>query len=332
MRHRQGVVLIYSLWVLTFLTVIAVSVASGVRQKILLIKKVDEHQRAVALVQAGARHVCAVIRQVFASTNGQYDVNVKQQLHRNTQWLAKIKLGNDAVSILADPLDTSRFGVVDEESKININTASATVIQSIIEEVLGLSQDETRKLTAAILDWRQRGSSEIAGFFSDEYYRNLKFPYAKKDAPYESLQELNLVEKMTPDRFERLSPYLTVWGNGQVNINTASRKVLKAIGMSEGLIDKIMEARQGKDAIDATGDDYVFIRPFDIGIELRMLVALDVMASKEIDLLNAQGLLTTNSYYFSWVTVGYLANGFKIPSTKIVYGFKEGRFLSWCEK
>ena len=42
----------------------------------------------------------------------------------------------------------------------------------------------------------------------------------------ESLDELLLVNGMTKDIFERIKDYVTVWGSGMVNINTAGREVL----------------------------------------------------------------------------------------------------------
>lgn len=335
LSSRCGAVLVFALWVLTFLTVIAVSVASTVRQKIILIGRLDERQRTVALQQAGVRYAIALIRKSFGNSGGIYTVDLKQQLHRQEALLHDIRLKEDQVSVEIPAIDDSkdgRFGVVDEESKINLNTVKPEVLQRLVEQVLNLKPDQARQLTAALLDWRQTGSSEVKGFFSDEYYRNLRTPFPKKDSSYENLDEVLLVEGMSRERFDQLCPYITVWGDGQININTASREVLEAIGMSAELIDKILEVRRGKDGIEATGDDHVFLRAFDIAIELTTLTNLDAALIKEIDFLNAQGFLTTNAYYFTITTKGHLANGKKTPSAKAVYGFKEDRILWWREK
>ena len=91
---------------------------------------------------------------------------------------------------------------------------------------IGLGMDDMRAgVAASIKDWRDKDSelSIPVGSAEDFLYRGLKYPYEAKDEDLESLDEL-LVNGMTKDIFERIKDYVTVWGSGMVNINTAGRR------------------------------------------------------------------------------------------------------------
>lgn len=334
-RSNRGFVLVFALWVLTFLTVIAVSVAAGVRQKILLIKRLDERRRVLSMQQAGVHVAIAHIRNVWGEGNGLYSGKLKEKLHNDTgSDLRDIQLNGDNVRVIAPSEDntSTAFGVIDEERKINLNTASLSVLQELISRVLGVRIEAARALAQSVYDWSRSGSGELIGFYSDEYYSNLKYPYPKKDIAYDALDELLLVKGIDKEIFEKLKKYTTVWGDGQVNINTASKVVLESLGLSSELADKVIDARRGKDGVEATVDDYVFIRPFDIAIELGALKTLEPQEIKAIDFLNAQNLLGTNSFYFSIMTEGYLRNEVKSPSVNVIYSVKDNRIVYWKEK
>ncbi len=126
-----------------------------------------------------------------------------------------------------------RWGVVDEESKINLNKTDVQTLTNLLINVLSLNDEDAAKLAQALLDWRQYGESEITGFFSDDYYSNLQYPYPKKSADYETLDEILLVKGMNKQMYDKLINFVTIYGDGAVNINTASKEVLEALGLTE---------------------------------------------------------------------------------------------------
>lgn len=77
------------------------------------------------------------------------------------------------------------FGFVDEASKLNLNTATVTML----EQLPGM----TPEFAAAIIDWRDSDSDLSDGGAEDETYQRLNPPYRCKNAPFESLEELRLV-------------------------------------------------------------------------------------------------------------------------------------------
>lgn len=82
-------------------------------------------------------------------------------------------------------VDLPVFGLIDEASKLNLNTATA--------EMLELLPNMTAEFAAAIVDWRDTNSEASANGAEDETYLRLNPPYRCKNAPFESVDELRLV-------------------------------------------------------------------------------------------------------------------------------------------
>ena len=172
------------------------------------------------------------------------------------------------------------------------------------------------------------GVSRFVGFYSDAYYENLEFPYEEKKRPYETLDELLLVRGMNETLYEALKDFLTIYGTGKVNINTASRPVLYALGLSMGAVNKILIARQGQDRQEATGDDYVF-EHFSQIEALVSLVNLTRQELREIDRVYGRQEIGFHSSYFNIpVTADYRGETKRI---ECVYGRNDGKMVYWKE-
>lgn len=84
------------------------------------------------------------------------------------------------------------WGLVDEASKVNLNNATAAML-------LNLPQ-MTQNLSAAMFDWQSSSNAQpSAGGAKSETYSGLNPPYLCKSAPYETVEELNLVYGMNLD-------------------------------------------------------------------------------------------------------------------------------------
>jgi len=335
-RSRQGMVLVFSLWVLGILTILAVSVAAGIRQKIFLVSRLDERSRMTYLLEAAVKKTAGYIHQEMEVSGFIYTATVKMNLSNNSSELSQINLGRDSsgvgyISIAGD--DTSlRWGVVDEESKINLNKTDQVTLTNLLANVLLLKDDEASKLAVSLLDWRQYGEGEVTGFFSDEYYSNLQYPYPKKNTAYETLDEMLLVKGMTKPMYDKLIHYVTIYGEGAVNINTAPKEVLEALGLSETLVEKILTARRGKDGIDGTPDDTVFLKTFEIATDVNSIVQLTLDESRAIDYLNMKGLLTTDSFYFTIEATGKLSSRTTLKTVRAVYSSRDDKIVYWKER
>jgi len=160
--------------------------------------------------------------------------------------------------------------VVDEDSKINLNLAAradtfsvkreeeqiASLISGIqYNEFFEEAEDENgtlldrRTVCSAIVDWVDPNIDKSACDPTnitassvtppeDSYYQLLDRPYSRKNAAFDSLEELRLVQGVSdefwrrfihPDPDDEKSRIVTVWGSGKVNVNSANPMTLLAL-------------------------------------------------------------------------------------------------------
>ncbi len=81
--------------------------------------------------------------------------------------------------------DTPAFGLVDEASKLNINAATL----GMLLDLPGM----TPELAGAIIDWRDANETPVANGAESDVYMLKQPSYSAKNAPFESIEELALV-------------------------------------------------------------------------------------------------------------------------------------------
>jgi len=288
-RSRQGTILIMALWSLSLLTVFAVYLGVAVRTKITLQSRLEDRDKLYLLAESGIKKAIAVLNNDLMLNEYAFTAKAKQARHNNPAPLAGIALSGGKVDV----------SLVDEQSKIDLNKADLPTLQRLIKYVLNLDENSTLELAQAIYDWKEYGRSDLIGFYSEEYYKSLESPFSAKDAPFELLDELLLVKGMTKDIFRQLIPYVTVYGNNVININTASRIALLAAGLEEVLVDKILNVRRGQDGLEATLDDFIFEAGDSVILDLQKFVSLEGVELYELDEMFHRGQLGTNSTHYT---------------------------------
>jgi len=185
-----------------------------------------------------------------------------------------------------------RLEIVDEDSKINFNVAargdafSQTRLASQIIGLIGPPQyspmfegrdaDESytdrRALCSAIIDWVDPDQDQALcdptsttaqqAAAEDSFYQLLKTPYKRKNAAFDSLQELHRVRGVSddfwstfidPDPDKPDKRIVTIWGQGAVNVNTANPQTLLAVvcQASNNLARMCMDANEAQKFIMA---------------------------------------------------------------------------------
>ena len=122
--------------------------------------------------------------------------------------------------------------IIDETGKVDLNQADVPLLSRLMQ-ALGEPPDASDALAAAIVDWRDADDlSQPVGGAEDGDYAAAGRPYGAKDAPFETIAELEQVLGMTPDLYARLEPFLTLYsGRGQPDATYAQGPVLGAMGM-----------------------------------------------------------------------------------------------------
>ena len=222
--------------------------------------------------------------------------------------------------------------MVDEERKINVNTADRITLFKLIQHVTSRPEDAIKELVEGIVNWREIHSTEMVGFASDDYYATLPQPYPVKHAPFELLDELRLIKGMDQELYEALRPFVTVYGDGLINVNTAPREVLVGLGLSVELADRFLGARRGLDGKDATDDDHMFQQAFDVTKEVQQIITLEKEEIIAIDFLNAAGKIKTSSMYYLIRSTADLP-GMPAPlAIECIYNVRNNVIEYWKEK
>lgn len=157
--------------------------------------------------------------------------------------------------------------ILDEDSKINLNSASRDALTQtrVASELLGLMSarqydpmfsnrdgdgqySDRLQVCGAIIDWvdfnQELATCDLRGLLGpstgveDSFYQLLDPPYFRKNAPFDSIEELHMVRGISDDFWatfidpEPDSPKkrnVTVWGQGKINVNTANPQTILAL-------------------------------------------------------------------------------------------------------
>lgn len=167
-----------------------------------------------------------------------------------------------------------RIEVVDEDSKINLNLAARAdsfsqqrMAEQLLSLINGVQYNELfeeadergdlhdrQVICGALIDWADpntdfnpcnpRAEYAIQSGVEDSYYQMLPRPYRRKNAAFDSLEEVRLVRGINdifwntfvqpnPDKPE--SRVLTVWGSGAINVNSANPQTLLALACHKAI-------------------------------------------------------------------------------------------------
>ena len=123
--------------------------------------------------------------------------------------------------------------VRDETAKVDLNTASPDLLARLFMR-LGEPRAAATRLAGAILDWRDPDALvQIAGGAEDPDYAAAGLPWGAKDAPFETVAEVEQVLGMRPALFAAAAPHLTVYtGTPVPDARFADAVVLAAMGVA----------------------------------------------------------------------------------------------------
>ncbi|MSP24107.1 MAG: general secretion pathway protein GspK [Myxococcales bacterium] len=157
--------------------------------------------------------------------------------------------------------------IVDEDSKLNVNVGARGDIISrtrLAQQLLGLigpaqynpmfeatdldeQLSDRQTICREIIDWTDSdtnlepcdpSASAPASGAEDNYYQTIGLPYFRKNAAFDSLDELRLVRGISddfwatfvdPDPRDPKKRVMTVWGQGKINVNSANAQTLLAL-------------------------------------------------------------------------------------------------------
>ena len=192
---------------------------------------------------------------------------VKSLLFKEQEKLQKTKISYNTLTELRQKQNGKfesgevSYYFIDEESKIDINSASVEVMARLP----GMSMDLAQNIKSS------------------------------KMRPFRLKEQILFVEDIDKEVYDNIKDYITVYSEGKVNINTASPQVLSALGMSDNLVKAVQKFRSGEDEIEGTEDDGIFETTSVIINKMRSLTGFSGSMETELFQLVANGTLSVFS-------------------------------------
>lgn len=224
MIRQRGIALVLVLWVTVLLSVIVGSFT--------LVSRVETLQ---------ARNQLDVTRAYFAAEAGLHRAVMALSARNPDQgWVPdgrayEMAFGDAEVEIR----------VVDESGRIDLNAAQQQQLIDLFESA-DVDTRDAEALADAVLDWRDPDDLVRPLGAEDRDYESAGYEYGSKDAPFDTIEELQQVIGMNYELYRRVEPAVTVYsGRSEVNLNMAPREVLLAQpGVDPELVDRYVAERE----------------------------------------------------------------------------------------
>ena len=224
-RSQRGVALVLVMWASILLAVVAGSFIFDRRTEAMVVANSLSIARAREAADAGVQ------RAIFEAYRGDSGPDVWKRDGTMHDWAF------DGVPV--------RIGMRDESAKIDINVAPDALLRGLFLSA-GLNDDQASSLLDAVLDWRDPDSLKRLHGAEEADYRAAGLDYGPANAPFQAIEELQLVLGMRPGIFHRIAPSITVYSRQPgVNTQAATREVLLAIpGVTPEVVDDYIARRE----------------------------------------------------------------------------------------
>ncbi len=246
-----------------------------------------------------------VVRSVYAAKSGfnmgeallAADANGFDSL--NEDWATL-----DSVSSESKALFNGEYFILhidDESGKIPIKKISSSsefrdlLLRFLKLPEFDLDEEQASDIVDAIKDWTDQ-DDELTGFGAEKaYYEGLEKPYMCKNGELDCIEELLMIKGISENLYygkdgsPGISDYLTIHGEGRININTAPRLVLKAL--SDDVTDEMVS-----DMDDFRRDEENNLSDFSWYKTVQGMDGINISNS----------LITTGSSFFRITSTGYM--------------------------
>ncbi|MBN2713662.1 MAG: general secretion pathway protein GspK [Planctomycetes bacterium] len=311
-KNNRGSVLIVVMWLVTILSITTAAIAYGRRTEIAITRNRMNRKKAYVAGRAGVEFVVAQLhnhgrekshvpgKEWFSSKKlyeryelkeGEFSVTPTLEITES----GEVKAGDD-------------FGLVDEESKFNVNNAP--------EEVLARLKSVAPEIAKAIVLKRkelqgEKKSTSLVTTLAEARKEKEAEKTSRLNAPFCSLNDLLSVNGITPKMIygdggenKGMSAELTACSSGRINVNTAPKEVIQALGIKEEELKKVEQAR-------AQGEGFQTTEKF---LEVSGLLTKDAEQdeAKMKKLEEIKKLVDVASSNFNCVSIGQSKDGMRM--------------------
>jgi general secretion pathway protein K len=257
----RGSALIVVLWVVGLLSVLVASLAFEAHIEARITAYYRNRSRADYLLRSGI-DVSQILLERSKTVKKQTDASATDE---DDRWFDAARQLSEGLAVTVnETLDQAVLTVelVPEPARRNVNRLKEDDWTRILD-VAGIPAEQWGALIDSFFDWTDRDETpRVEGAETDDYYATLEPPYRARNGPLDTVGELTLVKGFTPTILSGgtlvsgigeedaivisgIEDMLTTYGDGKVNVNAASRRVLMTLPDIDALVaDLILEERR----------------------------------------------------------------------------------------
>jgi general secretion pathway protein K len=234
--RQRGFIIVVVLCLIIMLGVILLGFNQKTRRNLLETDNVKKSAQALNCARAGLNIAIAAIKQTDKP-------NTSKNLFKllSTENNADLEDGQCSFIVYSE---SSRLNVNMLKNRNNsINRKRTDQLLRLID-LLNQTQPQNERigygLVPAIMDWTDSDDDTTALTFvshqntgaESAYYQNLDQPYRCANEKLKTTGELLMVKGINPEIYNRLRDYLTVYGDGRININSAPKLVIQSLSQN----------------------------------------------------------------------------------------------------
>lgn len=254
-RDNRGFALIITILIVSLIVVLTLRFSRSVQSDLYASANFKDGIRLGYTARSGFNCALALLAADGAST----EVDSLQELWADSEQLSAYS---------GTLFETSAFEleIVDLCGKIQINRLIGEqghfkaaqrnlLLRFLSAEPFKMDPDEAGRLIDAIKDWIDADDEPTRFGAESAYYQGVDPPCRCNNAPLTAIGELLSVKGMTrerlhgTDKIPGISRYITVYGDGRINMNTADPIILKALSedIDQPMIEAMLQYRMDED-------------------------------------------------------------------------------------
>jgi general secretion pathway protein K len=257
LKDKSGVALILTVLIIGIIVAVTLEFSTAMRSELYAAVNLRDGIRLGCVARSGFDYALAVLFEDAMNAERPFD-------SLREPWADSKALSEEASSLFED--GAFEVQITDLAGRIQINALvnqkgeynalqKDLLTRFLSFELFSLEAEEVDNLVDALKDWMDR-DEEVTKFGAESaYYQTLEKPYLCRNAPLESLEELLLVRGMSRELFygrgenPGISRFLTVYGDGKVNINTAEPVVLRSLSenLDQRAVEDMVSYRENED-------------------------------------------------------------------------------------
>ncbi len=295
---EKGLALIITILITAMLVAVISEVVYSVHIQLMRARSMRDGVRANVLAEGGVRLAAMTMADLF----------------KDKEYTAYRP--EDATRVVPVDYGVLTLKIEDEQGKFSLNSmvysngATNDAYYDMYSRLInGLKLEEG--LSASLADWIDPDDApRSGGAETNDYYKAVKPAYASKGAYLDSVEELMLVKGYDRAVFKGISPFVTAYTDGKININTASKEVIMAISddITESMAEDVIEYRAKK--------------PFKSTADIRKVAGFDVTG------FDIQDRITVKSYIFRVFSTATVGESVKSIEAVVDAG-SSGKALFW---